>query len=127
MHKLIRVLTSRLFLVGALVIAQFLLIIAYVYNFTFTHSLFPALQVIGIFLSIYVVNRTNDPAYKISWVFIILFSPLVGVPLYFMFGNKKISKKLYNGTLNGSRVLKELLVKTETKHIQAEDNCHICH
>lgn len=122
MHKLIRVLTSRLFLVGALVIAQFLLIIAYVYNFTFTHSLFPALQVIGIFLSIYVVNRTNDPAYKISWVFIILFSPLVGVPLYFMFGNKKISKKLYNGTLNGSKVLKELLVKTETKHIQAEDN-----
>ena len=122
MHKLIRILTSRLFIVAALILLQLVLLVTYVYNFAFTHSLFPLLQVVGIILAIYVVNRTNDPAYKISWVFLILVSPVIGVPLYFLFGNKKIPKKLYNGTLNSSHLLKELLEKTKIYHIQEEDS-----
>ena len=109
MHRLLKILTSRLPLIGILVLVQFCLIVAYIYNFAFLHSLTPILDAIGIFIVLLVINSRSDPAFKIAWIVILLVSPAIGVVAYVLFGNRKLPKKLANGTLNSSRNLKESL------------------
>lgn len=109
MHRLIKIFTSRLLLVGLLVLFQFGLIVSYLYNLAFLHSLNPILDAMGIFIVLMVINSHSDPAFKIAWIAAVLAVPVMGVPAYILFGNRKLPKKLYNGTLNSSKRLKEYL------------------
>ena len=109
MHKLIRVLSSRLFLVIALVIAQIYFLLAYICQFSYVNNLTPLFTLIGLLLAVWQVNRKTDPAYKIAWVVVLLAVPVIGVPMYLLCGNKKLSRKLYDGTLNASTKLKATL------------------
>lgn len=40
-----------------------------------------------------IVNKEINPAYQIAWIIAILFMPLFGVLIYFLFGSNTISKK----------------------------------
>ena len=81
MHKLIRVLSSRLFLVIALVIAQIYFLLAYICQFSYVNNLTPLFTLIGLLLAVWQVNRKTDPAYKIAWVIVLLAVPVIGVPM----------------------------------------------
>lgn len=109
MHRLIKIFTSRLLVVGLLVLFQFVLIVAYLYNLAFLHSLNPIMEIVGVVIVLLVINSRSDPAFKIAWITILLAVPVVGVPAYILFGNRKLPKKLYNGTLNSSKKLANLL------------------
>ena len=121
MHRILKVLTSRLVVVAVLVILQFVLIVAYLSNLAFLHSLNPILDGISLFLVLLVINRPADPGYKIAWVIALLSVPVIGVPAYILFGNRRLPKKLYYGTLNSSRKLTEML---ETDPLNSESYEH---
>ncbi len=117
MHKILRILSSRLFLIVALVITQFVLFLMYFLNFAFVNNLFQATQIIGILLAIYEMNQNTDPAFKIGWIFMMCSVPVIGVPTYLLFGNKKLPKKLNYGTLAASTKLEELLKQDQDEQV----------
>lgn len=51
------------------------------------------LTVIGILLFFYIVNKEQPAVYKLPWVIVLLITPIVGVIIYYTFGNVKLSKK----------------------------------
>lgn len=48
---------------------------------------------IGVLLFLYIVNKDQPAVYKLPWVILILLAPLVGIVIYYTFGNVKMSKK----------------------------------
>ena len=56
MHKLIRVLSSRLFLVIALVIAQIYFLLAYICQFSYVNNLTPLFTLIGLLLAFHTAH-----------------------------------------------------------------------
>ena len=109
MRRLLKVIFSRLVLFIALIICEFLFLVSYVQKFTLAHNLYPLMEVAGLVIAIYVVNRNMDPAYKIAWTIVLLAAPIIGIPLYFIAGNKTVPKKLYDGTIRSSRKLNDML------------------
>lgn len=47
---------------------------------------------LAIFLMIKVIREHHRPGGAIAWVLIIVFAPYIGVPLYFIIGNRKIAR-----------------------------------
>ncbi len=51
-------------------------------------------RTLGFIMSIYIIGTGSNASAKMAWVIVIGFFPIVGVPLYFMFGDKDLGKKL---------------------------------
>ena len=81
MHRILKILTGRLMIVIPLIVLQFVFLVTLLYQFAISMQLLTVFSVVSIVLSIYVVNRTEDPAYKLAWIMLILAVPVVGVPL----------------------------------------------
>jgi cardiolipin synthase len=69
-----------------------------------------AFSIVGIILTISILNRSFNPAYKIGWMLIVLIIPFAGSIFYLMFGRLYISRrrrrkinKLHNDTQNELR------------------------
>ena len=108
MRRILKILTSRLIIVAPLVILQFAFFVLLFYSVA--NTLLPFLSFTAILFCIYIINREEDPAYKIAWVVVILASPVIGIPLYLLAGNRHVPKKLYNGTVRANAEMDGLLV-----------------
>ena len=51
------------------------------------------MYVAAILLSLYIVNRRMKMYIKMSWIFLILSVPIVGIPCYFFFGRPELTSK----------------------------------
>ncbi len=51
-------------------------------------------EVVKIVLVIYIIYKPQNDAYKIIWIILILFVPVLGFIAYLLWGNNKISKRL---------------------------------
>ena len=52
------------------------------------------MTILSAIVALYVVYKDDNPAYKIGWIVFICLAPILGAPLYLLFGNKRTSKKL---------------------------------
>lgn len=109
MRRIWKVITSRLLIIAPLVIAQFVVFAGFLYNVAILAELQPFFSLFAVLTSIYVINRPEDPAYKIAWLLVILGAPVIGIPLYIMAGNRHVPKKLYNGTTEASQEMVGIL------------------
>ena len=48
-----------------------------------------SLSVLSVVFVFYIIMKQDEGTYKILWLIIILFSPIVGALLYLLFGNKR--------------------------------------
>ena len=112
MRRILKILTSRLFIVAPLVLIQFAFIVMLFYSVAYTEKLLPFLSLAAILLCVCVINREEDPAYKIAWVIVILAAPVIGIPLYLLAGNRHVPKKLYNGTIQANAEMDGLLKRS---------------
>ena len=51
----------------------------------------PAIAFISVFV---IVNRDENPVFKLSWILVILVAPIFGVPFYMLFGNKRLGRRV---------------------------------
>ena len=109
MHKILKILTSRLFIVVPLVIAQLVFFVLLFREVAVGMQLEQFLSAASVILAILVINRWEDPSYRIGWLFIILGIPIIGIPLYILAGNRKVPAKLANGTIAANRQMVGLL------------------
>ena len=109
MKRILRLLTSKLMIVAPLVLLQFMMVTAWFYNMSLAFEIVPVSQLLAIFLVIYVINREEDAGYKIAWCILISGVPFIGIPLYLLAGNRKVPRKIQNGTIRANEQMETLL------------------
>ncbi len=94
MKKFLNKLFGRLVLTAIIILCQFLWIVATLYEAGDINPWFSiALRMISVMTALYVVYKDMRPHNKLSWIFLILFLPIVGCPCYFLFGRSEMTKK----------------------------------
>ncbi|MDO4431870.1 MAG: cardiolipin synthase [Aerococcaceae bacterium] len=87
--------TGRLVLLGLLFMIQmawFTIIILNVVSYSFWLDI--ALRILSILILLYLIRKDESPAYRISWIILIVLFPIFGGLFYFLFGNKRTTKKM---------------------------------
>lgn len=86
--------TSRLFLFLLIVGIQVCFALVFLYWFS---DLFPGVQAAlfacSMLLVLYIINKRQDPAYKIVWIIPVLVLPVAGFLLYFFFSQRRIRRR----------------------------------
>lgn len=112
MKKIFKFLFSRMFVVGSLILFQALIITALIWTlskyFVYVYAGFTVLS-IGIVL--WLVNKHDNPSFKLPWVIVIMVVPVFGGLFYLLLGNSKISKKHRKKMDNLSLATKEYAKK----------------
>lgn len=92
--KILKLVFSKYFLSILAFLIQVLLLVFFVAVFNEYFALFQLINaIIGICVFYSIVNKEENPQYKIPWLFLVLFLPVFGVTFYVLFGNAKVSKK----------------------------------
>ena len=52
-----------------------------------------AFTVLSVIAVLYIVNQEGSSAFKIAWILPIVFLPFFGIPLYFLFGKKRVPER----------------------------------
>ncbi len=93
--KLLKILTSRLFVFGLLILVQALWVFFFASSLLSSYTwLRPILFLMSMSIVLWLVIKDENPSYKISWIILILIFPIFGGLLYFFIGNKKPSQHL---------------------------------
>lgn len=121
MRRIIKLLTSRLMIVAPLVMLQLTVLLGLFYRAVLFYRIMPVIQLLAIGMVIYVINRNEDPSYKIAWCCVILGAPVIGVPLYVLAGNRKVPRKIRYGTIRASQKMNDLL-DSDPDVLQKTDN-----
>ena len=81
MKKLFKILLNRRVTVILLLLVQMLLIIGFIIG-RISHMM-PLLEILSLFVVLYVVNRYDKPAFKIIWIIIMLtvINTIKGLPI----------------------------------------------
>lgn len=94
MKKIAHLLLGRCTLVALAILLQVVWMIAtlwqFSYQFTYVNL---AIRVIAIIVVLVIVNKWINPANKLSWSFLILLSPVIGLMVYFLFGRSGLTKR----------------------------------
>lgn len=93
MKKIANLLFGRFTIVALSIILQFawLVLVMYQFSYKFTYANL-AVRMLAIILVLVIVSRWTNPSNKLSWTFIILLSPLLGILLYLVFGRSGLTK-----------------------------------
>ena len=67
------------------------------------------LEILNLIVLFYVINRQDNPSYKLVWCVVILIFPFVGGILYMMFGGRRIPKALRSDAMESTRKSKQYL------------------
>ncbi|MBR2067598.1 MAG: cardiolipin synthase [Solobacterium sp.] len=125
MRRIIKILTGRLMIVVPLILLQLAAIVLFFYHFrTFDYAI-PIMNTLALLLVLYEINLARESSYKIAWCILLLGFPFVGVPLYFLSANKKMPKKLRNGTIKAAKGMEDLLKKTNNEVKNKLTHTHI--
>ncbi|CAM4245306.1 cardiolipin synthase [Erysipelothrix aquatica] len=95
MKTLLRIITNKIFVVGIIVVAELWLLLYLVWNLSLNYAtIYSILMFLAVLLVIYVINRNDNPVYRLAWTIVILVFPPIGAVLYLSFGGKKVPRKL---------------------------------
>lgn len=93
MKRIFKMLTSRLFIIGVMILLQIAWIVLFLFDFSVRYSFVSAIvNVIAVILAFGVIKRWTNPSFKLSWVFFIMMVPIVGVPVYLIFGRPGLTR-----------------------------------
>ena len=127
MKKIAHLLLGRFSIVAVSIILQFLWLVMVMYQFSyqFTYANL-AIRTIAIIVVLVIVNRWTNPANKLSWTFIILLSPVLGLLLYMIFGRSSLTKKTQERMDSVNREVSACLYQTPEIKEQLEREDHFC-
>ncbi len=95
MKKLIRFLTSRLFIFAALIILQIGLLVLSIIKLRELSVYFYILcQILSLVVVFFIVSKEDNPMYKIAWIIPIMAFPVFGGVFYLFFGRRGISPRV---------------------------------
>lgn len=130
--KLLRFLFSRMVVVGAAIIIQLYIFLFLLIKFS-RYSVIVTIicTIISAVVVLWIINKSDNPAYKLAWIIPILTFNIAGGLLYILIGNKRMSKdmrrrleKVQEKTSKYLKQNKEILdeVKKENKTVYGHVN-----
>ncbi len=118
MKKVLNKLFSRLFLTAIIMLFQLIWIAFTLYEASEMNPIFNiCLRIISVVFALYVVYKHIKDYNKLSWVFLILFLPIVGVPCYFLFGRAEMTKKVRERVLGINDMMAPLRTNDESVEV----------
>lgn len=110
MRNLTKLLFQRVVVVSLLLLLQLGILFLGIYQFSeYAPWYHVVVNAIALVLTMVIVSRPGDPAYKIAWIIPVLAAPFFGVTLYLMFGGKQDSRRLKKSLRLVERTMKENL------------------
>lgn len=124
MKKIVHLLLGRFSIVALSIILQFLwlVIVMYQFSYQFTYANL-AIRVLAILVVLVIVNKWTNPENKLSWTFIILLSPVLGLLLYLIFGRSGLTKRTQERMDSVNREVGACFYQTPevTRQLEEED------
>ncbi|MCK9470810.1 MAG: cardiolipin synthase [Bacilli bacterium] len=94
LKNIFRFFMSKVFIISSLILIQFAVIIFLAIKLwqfgIIIYIIFTALSVIA---SLFILNRPFNPAYKLSWIMLVLVVPFAGYIFYLIFGSLRLSRR----------------------------------
>lgn len=95
MNNLLRIIFSRMILVGLSLLIQLAVLIIIILRFgNYFIYFYTFCLIISVIAVLWIINNNNNPAYKITWLVLILLFPIFGGLFYLMFGGNRSSKRM---------------------------------
>lgn len=95
MKKLINILLSRLVIVGILIVLQVVwLLVAFFHLSNYSIFIRIFFTILSIMVALWIINKKDNPAYKLAWIVPILLMPLLGGLMYLAIGNKNPTRRM---------------------------------
>ncbi|MCL2637005.1 MAG: cardiolipin synthase [Oscillospiraceae bacterium] len=124
MKRILNLLTSRAFVVSALMFFEIaLIVLAAIFLYRLFLPFVVLFSLANIIIVIGIISRNNNPMFKIAWIVPVLLIPVAGALFYIMFGrthlNKKNTRKLtlaYNSATDFFTANNELLSRLFVKN-----------
>jgi len=93
MKKIKKFLLGRATIVAFAILLQLVWILSFLQGFNMKGSFINTLiDIIAIFVVLVIVNKKSNPSYKIAWIVVILYIPIVGLLVYFIFGRSELTR-----------------------------------
>lgn len=112
---------SKVFIISFLILLQISLLIFLAFKLwqvgLYIYFTFNALSILA---SLFILNRSFNPAYKISWIMLVLAVPIAGYIFYLIFGSLRLSKSKRQRIKTLDLQLKEVASKYSSQ-IKIED------
>ncbi len=100
MNKILNFFISKIFIIAVLILLQLIFYVLLIGVFTSVSPLiYNVLLLFSLVMVVYVINGSQNPSFKISWVILIMTLPIMGGITYLMFGDKKVPKYLQKQAL----------------------------
>ena len=94
MKKLLKILFSRLSFGILFIILQLAVLVLTLYYFSDTYAQVQTVfMIFSVITVLYIINQEGSSAFKIAWILPIVFLPVFGIPLYVLFGKKRIPER----------------------------------
>lgn len=116
--------TSRVVIVGVLILAQAVLLFAGVFYLNEVAVINQVLTVLSWVMVAYILSRADNPMYKLAWIIPILISPVFGGVFYLVFGRIQIPPKRrarINAIIEKSKVYKGKTAPDIAKKLEQQD------
>ena len=95
LNKILNFISKRVFVVGLIILVQILWGISMLTRLTeYSDELNIFFEFLSLLVILYIINKDDNPAYKLAWIIPILSFPLFGGILYLLFGDKRPTKKM---------------------------------
>ena len=95
LKKLMGFITHRVFVVAFLIVLEVAFIISMVWKFNIDYFVYFYIgsYLLGILMSIFIINGKTNPGYKIAWIMVILMLPVIGLLFYLLVSGDQLSKR----------------------------------
>jgi len=94
LKRIFSLLMSRGFIISLLLLTQLLLLFYIAWEIgQYGIYIYIFFNIISVIVSFGILNRSFNPAYKMSWLLLVLTIPFAGLILYLMFGRLRLSKR----------------------------------
>lgn len=117
--KVKKVLLGRVVIVGLAVLIQFLWLFFFLFQFSLKYSFINILfEIMGVIVTLYIINQWSNPAYKIVWTFVILLFPIGGLTIYFVFGRSRLTTRTREDMERVHQEIAEFLPKNKDLELE---------
>ena len=62
-------------------------------------------------MSVYIINKNENPTYKLAWVLLIMAFPVFGGLIYLLFGGQKVPKELRKRDMESAETVQEIICR----------------
>lgn len=114
MKKFLNFIKSKVFIIAMLILVQLLVLLGIVFFLSeYFVSIYFLLILLSVIMSVYVLNKNDNPSYKLTWVVTIMMLPIFGGLIYLLFGGQKVPKELRKRDFESQLVIQGIIPQDE--------------